>query len=318
MTGLQVRRYADSDEQDVLALMGASLGWRSCDPNRAFFRWKHQQNAYGASPGWVAVSDGTVVGFRTFMRWEFLDGDEVVPAVRAVDTATHPEFQGRGIFRMLTLQALDELHSEGVRFVFNTPNDQSRPGYLKMGWRPVGTLPVAVRPRNVASLARMLRARVPADLWSQPTSAGEPAAEVLADPALDALVQALPRGGLQTRRSAESLRWRYGLPDLHYRVLRAGRGVDDGLVVFRIRRRGPAVEAAVVDALLPAGARSGGLVRRLVAEAGADYAVALRSGLHGMAPLPRPGPLLVWRAVTSDAMPALTTWRLTLGDVELF
>ena len=75
-------------------------------------------------------------------------------AVRAVDTATDPDYQGRGLFTRLTLQAIDELRAEGVDFVFNTPNDQSRPGYLKMGWQVVGTLPTHVRPtrwRNVAA-----------------------------------------------------------------------------------------------------------------------------------------------------------------------
>ena len=39
------------------------------------------------------------------------------------------------------------LRGEGVGFVFNTPNDQSRPGYLKMDWKLVERLPVLARPR---------------------------------------------------------------------------------------------------------------------------------------------------------------------------
>jgi hypothetical protein len=35
-------------------------------------------------------------------------GGERVTAVRVVDTATHPGCQGRGIFRTLTLEVLDE------------------------------------------------------------------------------------------------------------------------------------------------------------------------------------------------------------------
>ena len=87
--------------------------------------------------------------FRVLMRWEFVEHGRVVHAVRAVDTATHPDYQGRGIFTRLTLHALDELRHE-IDFVFNTPNDQSRPGYLKMGWQVVGRLPTAVRPTGLA------------------------------------------------------------------------------------------------------------------------------------------------------------------------
>ena len=67
--------------------------------------------------------------------------------------------------------------------MFNTPNDQSRPGYLKMGWQLVGRLPVLARPRSPAALARLARARTPADKWSQPADAGLPVHDVLADPA---------------------------------------------------------------------------------------------------------------------------------------
>ena len=114
-------------------------------------------------------------GFRTLMRWEFLDGERVVRAVRAVDTATHPDYQGRSIFTRLTLHALDELVAEGVEFVFNTPNEQSRPGYLKMGWQVVGQLPTAVafhrwkRPTPMLPATRsrlMLQPGIPANVVS--------------------------------------------------------------------------------------------------------------------------------------------------------
>ena len=56
-------------------------------------------------------------------------------AVRAVDTITAPEARGRGVFTRFTLAILSNeiTRDDDVSFVFNTPNDQSRPGYLKMG-----------------------------------------------------------------------------------------------------------------------------------------------------------------------------------------
>src|SRR5437867_2251138 len=115
---------------------------------------------------WVAVSDDRIVGFRTFIRWRFRVDDDVVDAVRAVDTATDPAHQGRGIFSRLTLGALDELRGENVGFVFNTPNDQSRPGYLKMGWRIVGRVPIAVMPGSFGALRKLPAAHRPAEKWS--------------------------------------------------------------------------------------------------------------------------------------------------------
>jgi hypothetical protein len=322
---IEVRVAAPSDRTAVLDLLGASLALSSVHLD-AFFCWKHDANPFGPSPGWVAVDDGMVVGFRTFMRWQHLaDGGEVLPTVRAVDTATRPSHQGRGIFRRLTLQAVGDLRNEGVALVFNTPNAKSRPGYLKMGWSMVGRPATAVRVTSPASLARMVRARVPADTWSQASSGGRPAAEVLTDPGLPELLGSLATpAGLWTNRTPDYLRWRYGFAPLAYRAVALDDDVRAGVAVFRVRRRGSALECALCDVLTPAadpGARRA-LVRSVVRQCGADYVIQLgRSGLdrNGFVRAPGQGPVLTWHPL-SPGVPGgrLDHWALTLGDVELF
>ena len=325
MAELEVREYHDDDEPAVLSLLQASLGWVPDDQYTSFFSWKHRDNPFGRSPAWVAVDDRRIVGFRVFLRWEFERAGAIVRAVRAVDTATHPEYQGRGIFSRLTLHALDALKAEGVGFVFNTPNDQSRPGYLKMGWKSVERLPVLARPRSLPSLLAVARARVPADKWSLPCAAGVPAPEALSDrDGVERLLRARgAAGGIRTRKSAEFLSWRYGFAPLAYRALLTGDRLDDGAVVFRLRRRGAAVEAAVCDALLPDASRGrlAAALRDVVRKSGADYAVRIggpNEPRAGFFPLPGQGPTLVWRAVSDSHMPAAAEWQLALGDVELF
>lgn len=327
-TTLDVRRASDDDLPAVLDLLQASLGWVPDDAYARFFAWKHHESPAGPSPAWVAVDAAAgdrIVGFRTFSRWEFERGDETVSAVRAVDTATHPDYQGRGIFSQLTRQALGELAAEGVAFVFNTPNDRSRPGYLKMGWQLVERLPVAATLRSPLALARLARARMPADKWSEPTAVGVPVGEVLADEAAVSDLLAAARDGdrvLRTRRTPEHLAWRYGFGPLHYRAMVAPGGVADGMVLFRLRRRGPAIEAAVCEQIAPAGdsRTAAALVRRLLRETGADHAVQIgRARLpRGRLPVPGQGPTLVWRAVTETTMPTADQWDLALGDIELF
>ena len=326
LAGLAVRRYTDDDEPAVLGLLQTSLGWLADEHHTAFFRWKHRDNPFGPSPAWVALDGARIVGLRVLLRWEFDRSDGPARAVRAVDTATDPAYQGRGIFSGLTLHAIEDLTREGVHFIFNTPNDQSRPGYLKMGWQVVGRLPVSARPRSPAALARMARARTAADLWSTPTDAGLDAVEALSDaPALDALLASQPgAGGLRTRRTTAVIRWRYtGFPPLAYRVLLRGSRLDEGFAVFRLRRRGQALEAVVGDVLVPDGDRrvTAALLGAVPRAAGADYAIRLGAdgaARAGYVPLPRQGPVLTWRAITDTTLPPLESWRLTLGDVELF
>ncbi len=322
--GLVIRRATTSDRSEILALLAASLGRDGTDPRyEQLFAWKHEQNAFGRSPAWVACDGDRIAGIRVLMPWEFRRGDVLVRAVRAVDTATHPDYQGRGIFTRLTLHAIEELRGEGVGFVFNTPNDQSRPGYLKMGWQTVGRLATSVRPVRLGAVPRIVSARVPADRWSAETTAGDPAADVLADDEARAeLLASLPTGAaLRTNRTPAYLRWRYGTPLLGYRAIVGSRGLAGGVALFRVRNRGPAREVALCDLLVPRGdprvARR--LVQALLRVADADYLIRLGGGVvapGGMIRLPGQGPLLTWRAVSDPVVPR--EWDLTLGDIELF
>ena len=159
-TELSIRPVRADDHEPIRTLMGAALGGGPTGENTAaFFEWKHQENPFGQSPGLVAHADGRLVGVRLFLRWELRAGDRTLHAVRAVDTATDPEFQGQGIFRRLTLGLLQQLDEGGdLDLVFNTPNANSRPGYLKMGWQDVGSIPVKLSPVRPLALLRGVRA----------------------------------------------------------------------------------------------------------------------------------------------------------------
>lgn len=325
MSGLTIRELEPEDGPEVVRLLSRALGWADDARHERLFDWKHRRNPFGPSLAWVALVDGRVAGLRAFLRWELCWQGRVVSAVRAVDTATHPDHRGAGVFSRLTRHGLEALRGAGIELVFNTPNDQSRPGYLKMGWEEVGRLPLRFRVASVASLPSVTRARVPADLWSVASGAGRPAADVLSDgPALEGLLGSQPAPGrLSTRRTPAFLRWRYGgLDELAYRAVCDESGLAGGVALFRLRRRGPAVEAMIGDVVTPGGdaRRAARLARQVVRASGADYAVAAGDRRWGgFVPLPRQGPVLTWRGVAAGAArPPLRSWGLSLGDVELF
>lgn len=313
--GLDVRPATLDDRPAILALLEQTLGWDGDVRYSELFRWKHDLNVFGPSPMWVATDAGRVVGLRAFMRWEFLRGGQVLRAVRAVDTATHPDYQGRGLFTALTLHGLDALRDEGTDFVFNTPNPQSLPGYLKMGWREVGRLPAAVSPRSLASARRVLSARVPAEHWSQSADVGTAFTEWIErfrctpEPA-DSV------RSITTNESAAFLRWRYGLASMHYRVLEG----NDGAAVVRVRRRGTTRELVLLDSFGLSPRKVDVLARTALQPTGSDHVLRLGPGAAttGFVPLPRGGPVLTWRALNEAGMPPLSNWSLIMGDVELF
>jgi len=323
---LEIRRAGPSDQAAILALAARALGWDHPETDAELFRWKHLRNPFGPSPMWVAVIDDDVVGFRAFLRWEFeQSGRDIQTAVRAVDTATDPAAQGRGIFTSLTLGAIDELRVEHADFVFNTPNDSSRPGYLKMGWHVVGRLPVSVRPAHAGALGSLARARQPASRSVVAVNVGDRAADAFSDAsALEGVLDAVaPRPGLATRTSVEYFRWRYGLDDLHYRVVTPPGGVEHGFAAFRLRRRGRALEAVIADVVVPRGAgdRSKELLQVIARTTGADYLVRIDGtpvGSQGFFWVPRAGPILTARAIATPPPELLDEWRLGMGEIELF
>lgn len=322
--GVELRQANLDDLPAILALARRTLGWNGGDADEAFFRWKHVDNPFGPSPMWVAVDDGRVVGFRTFLRWELARRDEShFRAVRAVDTATDPTHQGRGIFRALTLLGLQQLTDDGVALVFNSPNQKSLPGYLSMGWTEVGRPRVSVMPTSVTSWAQLAGARTAANLLPIEMHVGERPADVLRDDALVRLLGRLPEHpGLTTRRTPGYLRWRYGLDALRYRVVLHSDTVEDGFAVFHLRRRGRAVEATVCDVLVPSDTPhvDGALVRRIAELTEADYLLRVdrRPFLRGFVPLPGVGPVLTFRSLDGRGAPHLRDVAFTMGDLELF
>ena len=272
--------------------------------------WKHRLNPFGPSIVLVAVIDGRIAGVRALMRWDLVDVDGTrLRCVRAVDTATHPDFQRRGIFRALTLAAIEVATASGIDLIFNTPNDRSGAGYLTMGWREVGTLGAMLRPKP-----RMLWTRRTEDEWKDPgpldVAGSFPSS---AD---------RPPHGLRTPRTAAYLAWRYrGHPTARY-VVASDR---QSAIVARLNLRNGRRELVVSDLLGPA---PGPVLRRVLASHRGEYAVgwfapgtperaiATRSG---MIPVPGLTSLTLFaRPLTDgDEVFDLDRWDLSLGDVEL-
>lgn len=315
-SALDVRPATDDDRDDIITLVRRSLGSDGDPRYPELFAWKHDTNRFGRSPMWVATDGGRIVAFRAFMRWEFVRGGSVLRAVRAVDTATDPDYQGRGLFRRLTMHGIDEVRAEGVEFVFNTPNTQSRPGYLKMEWCEVGRLPAAVHFSGPSGALAAVRSRVPADRWSATLTIGTSVEEWLAGSGPDGRwPESVDVREIRTHADREFLAWRFATPLLGYRVIDDG----DAAIICRARRRGAAVELAVVAAF--GGRRATDRLASCAArQAGASYAIRLGQPQmsSSFVPLPGGGPVLTWRGVNDRGQPPLSNWALTLGDIELF
>lgn len=339
---LEFRLAGPDDRDDILELVRISLGEGTVPRSLDYWRWKHEENVFGPSATLVATAQAELVGLRTFMRWRWRSGDASISAVRAVDTATHPDWRGKGIFSKLTLTLLETMKDERVAFVFNTPNEKSRPGYLKMGWENVGRPTIWIRPVRPASLILGLRGSTGA----ASDEGADMSSHVGQDPM--ALCEAhdlegflgdieTPRSRLCTPMTPEYLKWRYArVPELPYRAVWELQGETGAAVVFRMRSRGSMRELRLCEILVGRGRPSRKVARDLIGDlvrsTSADYASAMsprgcRSapvlGRVGFLPVPRLGPILTVRPVATGPRETpdpthRSSWRVSIGDLELF
>lgn len=340
---LVIRAFRTEDVPGCLTLLETCLaGGPTGRRDAAFFVWKHLDNPFGRSVALVAERADQIVGLRTLMRWELVSGTRTVPAVRAVDTATHPASQGQGIFRRLTTEAL-ELAAADAMLVFNTPNDQSRPGYLSMGWTVVDDLPVLIRPVRPLRFARhAIRSRtaLPAPVVRQPKCSLPSTDGLLAVAGLDALLDDVEAAHarderLRTRLTRDYLKWRYvDAPGLDYRfaAVRDGSALR-GLAVGRVRPRGELHELTLTELVTRPGDRDA--TRRLlraVVRAGSDHVATVvprrstaATVLHRRGFVRIPGADLTMTTRPLPGLPrelpdvrAPENWAMRLGDLELF
>jgi GNAT superfamily N-acetyltransferase len=345
MDRLHIRRGTHADSGRILDLLKLSLGEGRIPRELAYWNWKHLQNPFGESPMLLAESEGELVGVRVFMRWEWLAGDVALKSVRAVDTATHPRWQGKGIFSSLTRKLVEEMREEGVHFIFNTPNEKSRPGYLKMGWKIVGRTDLWVRPNRPWRIGRSLLLKSSGRTVQSPDSLGDSrhfqtVDELCGDPGVVRFLGSLDSQTedirLTTPRTPDYLRWRYAaIPGFTYHTLFETSGEDGAIVVFRQKSSGAATELRICELIVghrqASRTLAGTLLNRLHKHEQADYLSAIapartpeRSVLlrKGYLPTFRLGPILTvnpLNALPGGIDPAVgAVWRFSIGDLELF
>ena len=298
-----------------------------------YWMWKHERNPFGRSLVLLAEQDGRLVGMRSFMRWELRYSGGTIKAAKPVDTVTHPNYRRQGIFSSLTRAAMGIARSEGVSVVFNTPNDDSLPGYRKLGWRSPGRLPIRVRPvRPLRVLSSLLTGGIARAVDSQTKSGHQPAANLFGERrSLEPLLSSLPLiPGYSTRRSRDFLEWRYTQhPHRHYFV----ETISDcdalrGLLFYGFQWRRGLRTATISDILAAETSTCGNLLRGILRKLDVDVVTA-HAGVgtptdrllrrHGFIGLPISPVTLAVKPLRQFDGPdpfQLRNWSLCPGDIE--
>lgn len=327
---MEVRLATALDIPEIVGLLKVSLGESLMPKSEQYWKWKHFDNPFGSSPVLVCYEGNKLVGVRAFMQWKWIKEQHVYHAVRAVDTATHPEFQGKGIFKKLTLQLATSCEHNGIDFVFNTPNKQSKPGYLKMGWVEAGKLPVYA---EVCKPIQVLKNIVFNPRHNRADS-DDSLKYYLAHKHLESLLRSHLREskGIVTKVSIPYLKWRYmDVPVAEYVAIGEEQGENlVGLVIARIKQTRLGNELRITDVFLRGNEPGEELIRRykdLKRLRAIDYCTLSGQMTSFSKPLGllslkmAIGPIVTWRSLLmKDFNPFknFKNWSPSLGDLELF
>lgn len=310
---MQIRRASSEDIPGIISLLKSSLGESLLPKSVEFWNWKHLQNPFGESPVLLACEADEIIGVRAFLRWEYREGNQKYQALRAVDTAVHPNYQGKGLFTKLTTQLIDEVKKEGFDLIFNTPNEKSLPGYLKMGWEKWGKLPLKVK------------LKVP--------NKSEKASKTKDWEEIAGLIARLENStpwteGVRTSLVTGYIHWRYrDCPIVDYQFASDG---ETFLMIYRMKEGKKGMELRIVDLFHHSGfgKKQRELLRKefnQICKNSGTIWVSF-SGLNydsdilnlGLVPILDRGPLVTLRRVREDLNPKDLNWKWSLGDLELF
>ena len=324
---MEIRQAEESDIPRIVELLKASLGEGLMPKSEEYWRWKHIANPFGRSPVLIAVEGEQIIGVRAFMRWDWQIDGRKITAVRAVDTATHPGFQGKGIFRKLTESLLMQCEEEGVNFVFNTPNQKSKPGYIKMGWQGAGRMGIRMQPRRPF---QMFWTASQSDVRKHVEIGEEPQFSHPQLPALLAEWQNWNGTNCTTAYTPEYLTWRYrDVPVAKYKTaIIEKKDRLEGFIFYRLKPSRIGLEMRITDSFTEA-AKPSAAMRQVVVEHArrhkADFITIAgwpeRNVFGGLAFRAPFGPIITVRKAANDSLEdflSFRKWRPGLGDLELF
>lgn len=330
---MEIRLAEEGDVPEIVSLLKLGLGESLLPKSENYWRWKHQDNPFGKSLILLAIDKNKIIGVRTFMRWKWRSGEQIIEAVRGVDTVVHPDYQGNGMFGKLTLALIDHCRENEYGLLFSTPNKKSKRGYTKLGWAEAGKLPIQMKMIRPVSMMLDVVLRKKTG-QSNAFKKDESLSYYLNNDGLPKLIASnnlLYGSHVITEHSVDTLKWRYAnVPVAEYH---AG-GVEDkelrALFFYRIKHTFAGKELRITDVFLSDRKYVRDLKQILDSKVQEHHADYVTSGSFGIANLLGTNMLVLKRKVGPTVMihnimlPDLSNftgfegWSPSFGDLELF
>ena len=134
------REYHSGDESQILTLY-KEVNRREMSADH--WQWKFAQSPFGDSYNMMMFDGSKLIGLNSLIPMDVQVSGTIVKAALSVNTMTHPDYRGQGIFAVLGEEAHQLCRSKGVQFGYGFSNNNSyQIGINKIQWKGFGKMGV--------------------------------------------------------------------------------------------------------------------------------------------------------------------------------
>ncbi len=139
-----VREATREDDNELAELFRAVFGF---DRGAEHAHWKFRCNPAGDPVIAIAEAEGRIVGQYALWPTPLRLGKTVLKGAQSLDTMTHPDYRGQGMFTVLAEECMQYAAARGIQALYGFPNENSHPGFIRrLDWDHTGEIACWFRP----------------------------------------------------------------------------------------------------------------------------------------------------------------------------
>lgn len=154
MKNWTVRRYNPGDERQIIQLFQEVFGKpMGKTESIKHWEWEYKNNPNGRLEILLAVDGNKIVGHYAVIPVRMKIGNKEYMTSLSLDTMSHRNYRGQGIFPTLAAKLYDALGKSGIPITYGFPNAFSLQGFIKkLDWFEISEVPIYFRPMNLIPL----------------------------------------------------------------------------------------------------------------------------------------------------------------------
>jgi Acetyltransferase (GNAT) domain len=131
---MEIRNYTQGDEHAIIELFELVFKQKY---SLEQWNWRFVNNPSGKHLIKLMWENNQLVGHYAVSPLEVMVNGRTVKTAHSLTTMTHPDFGGRGIFKLLSKSLYDELENElGFKAIWGFPNNNSHYGFINgLEWK---------------------------------------------------------------------------------------------------------------------------------------------------------------------------------------